>query len=105
MKTAFIIFLTLHGLIHLLGFLKAFDLAEIKELKMPITRSSGIVWLITSILFLITAFLFHISSGMYTWLGVTAFIFSQILILRNWKDARFGTIPNLIIAVLLLLFF
>jgi hypothetical protein len=105
MKTAFIIFMVLHGLIHLLGFLKAFDLAEVNELKMPITRSSGIIWLLTSILFLITAFLFYISSGMYIWLGVTSIILSQTLIWRNWEDARYGSIPNLIFALILFLSF
>ena len=105
MKTAFIIFVVLHGLIHLLGFLKAFDLAEVKELKMPITRPFGIIWLLTSILFLVTAFLFHISSGMYIRLGVTAVILSQTLIWRGWEDARYGSIPNLIIAVILFLSF
>lgn len=105
MKTAFIIFMVLHGLIHLLGFLKAFDLAEVNELKLPITRSSGIIWLLTSILFLITAFLFYISSGMYIWLGVTAVILSQTLIWRDWEDARYGSIPNLIIALILFLSF
>lgn len=105
MKTAFIIFIVLHGLIHLLGFLKAFDLVEVKELKMPITKLSGIIWLLTSILFLVTAFLFHISSGIYIWLGLTAVILSQTLIWRDWEDARYGSIPNLFFAVILILSF
>lgn len=103
MKTAFIIFMVLHGLIHLLGFVKAFEFAEVKELKMPITRSSGIVWLITSLLFIITAVLHVSGSGLYIGFGVIGITLSQALIWRDWEDAKFGSIPNLIFGLFLFL--
>jgi hypothetical protein len=103
MKTAFIIFMVMHGLIHLLGFIKAFELAEVKELKMPITRSSGIIWLITFILFMVTAALYLSGSGLYIGFGVTGVTLSQALIWRDWEDAKYGSLPNLIFGVALFL--
>jgi len=103
MKTAFIIFMVLHGLIHLLGFLKAFELAKVKELKMPITKASGIIWLITSILFIITVTLYLLNTGLYLGFGVSGVILSQTLIWRDWEDAKYGTIPNLIFGTVLFL--
>lgn len=103
MKTAFIIFMVMHGLIHQLGFIKAFEFAEVKELKMPITRSSGIIWLITSVLFIVTAALYLSGSGLYIGFGVFGVILSQALIWRDWEDAKYGSIPNLILGVALFL--
>ncbi|MFP8490229.1 hypothetical protein ACKGJO_14180 [Gracilimonas sp. Q87] len=103
MKTAFILFMVLHGSIHLLGFLKAFEFAEVKELKMPITKASGMIWLITSILFIITAALYLTDSGLYLGFGVSAVTLSQALIWRDWEDAKYGSIPNLIFGVALFL--
>ncbi|MDZ7808565.1 MAG: hypothetical protein U5K71_15850 [Gracilimonas sp.] len=103
MKTAFVIFMVLHGLIHLLGFLKAFELAEIKELRMPITKASGMIWLITSILFIVTAALYLSNSGLYLGFGVSGVTLSQALIWRDWEDAKFGSIPNLIFGIALFL--
>jgi hypothetical protein len=37
--------LLLHGLIHLLGFSKAYQLAELKEFMKPVSRPAGILWL------------------------------------------------------------
>ena len=37
-KIIFILIVVFHGLIHLLGFLKAFDLAKINKLTRPISR-------------------------------------------------------------------
>jgi hypothetical protein len=37
MKTAIIVIILLHGLIHLMGFVKSFGLADISELTLPIS--------------------------------------------------------------------
>ncbi|SDB85756.1 DUF6544 family protein [Williamwhitmania taraxaci] len=103
MRVIFLIFVTLHGLIHLLGFVKAFDLREVKELTLPISKPIGIVWLIVTALFLLYAIL-YILSFKYAWLiGLITVIVSQILIIYVWKDAKFGTIPNVIILSVTLL--
>jgi len=62
----------------------------------------GMVWLIVTVLFLIYGFLYFICNK-YAWLvGLIAVIVSQILIFYFWKDAKFGTIPNLIILIVAL---
>lgn len=97
MKIAFLIIVLLHGLIHLLGFVKGFELKEVKELTLPISKPLAVVWLTATILFLTYGVLSLLNSK-YAWLiGIIAVILSQALIILFWKDAKFGTIPNIII--------
>ncbi len=97
MKYIFVIIIIIHGLIHLLGFVKGFGFKEVKELTIPVSKSMGIVWLTATILFLAYGILYLLNSK-YNWiLGLVAVAASQILIITFWKDARFGTIPNIII--------
>lgn len=97
MKIAFLIIVLLHGLIHLLGFVKGFELREVKELTLPISKTLGVVWLTATILFLTYGFLYLLNSK-YAWLiGLVAVVVSQVIIFLFWKDAKFGTIPNIII--------
>jgi hypothetical protein len=89
--------LLLHGLIHLLGFAKAFSLAPVEQLQLPISKSSGLLWLIASLLLVLTAILqFRDSSSWPLW-AFGAIVISQFLILLSWQDAKWGTIANLII--------
>ena len=102
MKPVFIVLFLIHGLIHLLGFIKAFGIAEIKLLSIPIPRIYGLFWIIAAILFLI-AFIQYNTHFSLWWL--TAFIaigISQILVIYFWKDAWIGTIGNAIIIVVAL---
>ncbi|MDR9419134.1 hypothetical protein [Gracilimonas sp.] len=103
MKIAFAILILLHGLIHSLGFLKAFGIAEIEELKMPVTKPSGIIWLITSLTFVLTSVIYLQGHAYFIGLGFTGILLSQTLIWRDWEDAKFGSIPNVILAIILLL--
>ena len=105
MRILFLILVILHGLIHLLGFVKAFGLKEVKELTLHISKPIGIVWLIVAALFLIFGILYFIYNK-YAWLfGLVAVITSQILIFYFWKDAGYGTIPNLVILLVSLVSF
>ena len=45
MKHLFCILILLHGLIHLMGFLKAFQITEMNQLQTPISKPMGILWL------------------------------------------------------------
>jgi hypothetical protein len=99
MKYVFGIIVTLHGLIHLLGFVKGFDLKEVKELTLPISKPRGVVWLIAAIVIIAYCVLFFASSK-YSWLlGFFAVIVSQCLIILYWSDAKFGTLPNIAILI------
>ncbi|WP_339918328.1 DUF6544 family protein [Yeosuana marina] len=97
MRITFLIIVLLHGLIHLLGFVKAFGFKEVKELTLPISKPFGTVWIIAAVLFVIYGILYFINNKQAWLVGIIAVIISQIVIFFFWKDARFGTIPNLII--------
>jgi hypothetical protein len=99
MRIAFLIIVFLHGLIHLFGFVKGFGFKEVKELTLPISKSMGLFWLTATVLFVIYVIL-HFTNNRYAWLvGLIAVVISQILVVIFWKDAKFGTIPNLIVLV------
>jgi len=101
LKTIFIIIMGIHGLIHLMGFLKAFDLATLEQLTQSISKPIGILWLTTTILFLVSIFLF-VSNKEWWWIvGLLAVIVSQVVIVTSWSDAKFGTIPNIIILLVI----
>lgn len=103
MKIVFLFIVFFHGIIHILGFLKAFGFSEKKELTLPISKPFGVVWLMTMILFL-TYGLLYLVNFKYDWfLGIISVIISQIVIIYFWKDAKFGTLPNLVILIVLLI--
>jgi hypothetical protein len=100
-----IVIILLHGLIHLMGFVKSFHLAEVSQLEQDISKPAGIFWLIATILFILTAIsLLLIKEGWWI-TGFIAVIISQVLIVLYWSDARYGTIPNLIIMVPIIISF
>ncbi len=93
----FTLIVILHAFIHILGFIKGFELKEINQLTLPISKKAGIIWLITSLLFL-TFMACYLLNFRYTWtIGFLAVALSQILIVLYWHDAKFGSIPNFII--------
>ena len=101
MKTAIIFIILLHGLIHLMGFVKAFGLAEISELTLPISRGWGILWLIAALLLILSGFLFWINQSAWWVPAIAGVILSQVLVFTFWQDARFGSIPNLILLIVI----
>jgi hypothetical protein len=99
MRIVLLIIVLLHGLIHLLGFVKSFGFEGVKELTLPISKPMGLVWLSATALFLTYGFL-YIADSRYAWIfGLVAVTISQILVTFFWKDARLGTIPNILILV------
>jgi hypothetical protein len=99
MRIAFLIIVLLHGLLHLLGFVKGFGLKEVKNLTMSISKPMGLIWLAATILFILYG-ISYLLNNKYSWfLGILAVLISQLLIIIFWKDARFGTLPNVIILI------
>ncbi len=91
MRIALTILIGIHGIIHLFGFLKAFGISEFNAISQPISKTYGIFWFLTFLLFAITIILKLIHSD-YWWLsGFLAVIISQVLIFNYWSDAKFGT--------------
>ncbi len=99
MKLALIILILLHATVHLLAFFKAFHLLKIKQLSQAISRTNGTLWLLTCLLFVATALLFSFEEQLWWILSFIALILSEYLIINNWRDAKFGTIINVIIFI------
>lgn len=99
MRIALLVLILIHGLIHVLGFVKAFELSEVKQLTQTISKPFGVIWLLAFILFVLTAILFAFKNSNWWLFGIIALVISQVLIILFWHDAKFGTIPNVIILI------
>jgi len=99
MKIILYVLIGLHGFIHLFGFLKAFNINEFEALTQPIAKPVGVLWFVSFVFFGLTLFLL-IKNNSFWWLaGIAAVVISQILIFLFWQDAKFGSLPNLIILI------
>lgn len=97
MRIALTILIGIHGIIHLFGFFKAFGISEFNAISQPISKTYGIFWFLTFLLFAITV-IFKLVHSDYWWLsGFLAVVISQVLIFNYWTDAKFGTVVNVII--------
>lgn len=97
--------LVVHGLLHLPGFLKTWQLATLPQLNSPTLiplgpgpgRIFGLLWLITALLCGITAALHLARSQAWPTVGLVAVLLSQILIILWWRDARAGSVANVLL--------
>ncbi len=89
--------LVVHGLVHALGFAKAFGLTELTALVLPISRGRGVLWLIASVLSLFAARELLVGSA-HAWapMGASA-ITSQAAILGSWREAKYATLVNALV--------
>lgn len=93
----FALILLLHGSLHFIGFAKAYHYGNLTQLTKDIPKSNGLVWLMTAILFLVATGLFLLKKDSWPYLAIVAVVISQILIIIVWKDAKFGSILNLVV--------
>ena len=98
-RTVFIVVLVLHGLIHLMGFTKAYGYAELPSLTQPISRSLGTLWFLAALLLLASAGAVSFWPRWWWVLGVFALLVSQVVMATSWRDAKFGTLANLMLLV------
>jgi hypothetical protein len=98
-KYFFAVFIFLHGLIHLMGFAKAFGYGNITQLTKDISKLAGFFWLITAVLFIAATILFLLKKESWPVVAIIAAVISQLLIITEWKDTRFGTIGNLVVVL------
>lgn len=96
-RIVFISLIVVHGLIHFFGFAKAFGLAALPQLALPISRTLGVAWLIAGLLSVSTAIASLLSPRWWWVLGAFALLVSQAVIVSSWSDARFGTIANVVL--------
>lgn len=94
MRTVFTLLLILHALIHLMGVAKAFGLAALPQLGIPISRPMGGLWLLATLLLLAAAVALWAAPRVFWILGAAGLVASQWVIITSWGDARFGSIAN-----------
>jgi hypothetical protein len=95
LRLAFVLIVLAHGLLHLLGFAKAYGWPV--PLQVAISRPIGILWFLAAVSFVVVVVLCGVGSRWWWLLAAPALLLSQALILRSWSDAKFGTIANLIV--------
>ena len=93
----FSLILLLHGLIHFIGFAKAYRLAGLDLITKEISKSSGPLWLLAALFFITSFILFLLKKQSWWMIAIPALILSQVLIIMNWQAAKFATIPNVFI--------
>ena len=99
MKYVVLFILVAHGLIHLMGFVRSVRPVAVPQIKKDISRTEGYLWLLVTLLFIACAVLMITGSALWWMAGVPAILISQVLILRHWKEAKFGTIINLLLLI------
>ena len=107
MKLHIISLMLIHGVIHLLGFIREFHRAHANQLSQTASiqrppyasRLIGILWLSAFLLFLIAAA--GLITGNIWWItpAIVGIVVSQTLIVLHWHEAKWGSILNAIILV------
>ncbi len=98
MFAAFAAFLVVHGLIHLLGFLKAFGIAELPQLTQPVSPAMGVLWLACCVLFVAAACALFLWPRWWWAIGAAAVVISFVAIVPSWSDAKVGAAADLVAA-------
>ena len=97
MRWLFFALIVGHGLVHLMGFAKAFGFAELPQLTQPISRGMGVSWLMAGLAHLVAGALLIGAPRIWWAVGLGAVLLSQLVIMSAWDDAKFGTLVNLMI--------
>ena len=96
MRHLFALFLLAHGLIHLLGFAKAFGLADLPQLTQPVSPFYGVMWLTAALLFAAAAAALFVWPRWWWAIGASAIVASTLAIAPSWADAKFGALANVV---------
>lgn len=102
--------LALHGLLHLLGFAKAFQLMPAGERSGPAEqplpsntrrrqRLAGVLWVAACAALVVAAVLLLVGVPRWWMVAAAALVLSQVLIFGAWSSARAGTVVNVLLAV------
>lgn len=105
MKYLLSFIIVFHGLIHVAGFAKAFQYASFDGLTKEISKPVGLVWLLAALLFIgATAHL--LAEIRMFWLTLlVAVVVSQTLVFMHWGDARFASIVNVFLLLVVMVGF
>jgi hypothetical protein len=99
LRFIFVFIVVVHGLIHVLGFVKAYEFADVAQLTQSISKPFGLLWLLATVLFIGAAIGFLLDKEWWWMIAACAIVLSQVLIVMSWQDAKFGTIANVIVLI------
>lgn len=101
------VLLVVHGCVHLLGGLSEFKIADFNNLEgkllfyvpAPVRKILAALWLTATALFLASGIAFFADQPWWFEMALSGVIISQALIIIWWHDAKWGTLPNLLVAL------
>lgn len=97
LRIALLLLLAFHGLIHLLGTAKAFGRAAVNALPRPIGHTAGALWGLAALLFLWAAVRVLRHDDRWWIVAFMAVLLSQVLIMAYGREARWGTVANVLV--------
>ncbi len=103
MRAITLMILALHSLIHLPGFLQAFGIASFDALTLTIGRGAGLAWFAVALLLFASVLAGAMRLPGWWILAASGLLFSQVLIVTFWGDAKYGTVVNVVASLLLVL--
>ncbi len=91
-RIIFAFIVIVHGLIHLMGFIKAFKLAEINQLTQNISKPTGLLWLLSALLFITLLIVFLLNKDWWWIIATPVVILSLIPVVdAKGKEIDQGT--------------
>lgn len=109
LRIVFASILVIHGLLHLIGVAKEWNMGSQGQVShkalVPFfgnTSNTGTVWLLTSILFLSATLGFLLRKEWFWIPAAAALLISQVLIIIDWRDTKYGTIVNIAILIVII---
>lgn len=93
MRTVFIVFIAIHGCLHFVATRNASEL--------PLHTHA--FWAIIGLLFIISAALLLVRKDPWWFVAATAVVISQFLIVNHWEYAKFGTMANFVITMIVII--
>ena len=96
LKIIFSVIMLVHGMVHFMGFLKAFNFIRLEEISGEISKPLWIIWLLAGLLFVLGGILFLLKKDWWWIIGLIGVLLSQLVIFFSWSDAKWGSIPNII---------
>ena len=108
------IYLIVHGLIHLIGFVVFWQIVEIEDISYTTTvlagrldigdvgtRGLGVVWLVIAVALVIAGVTIFFSPPWWWSFTLAVTVASLFVTLLGWPDAKFGVLANIIILLFL----
>jgi len=118
MKIFIAIFLLVHGIAHLVGFVVSWKLAKMKEMPYSTKvifkkfdvgdngiRIIGILWLLAAIAYFYSIYALYMSPGWAMWFLLPVTIYATLICIIGLPDSKFGILANLLLFVFLFLNF